>query len=289
MTSEINVIDPVKLVTLEQIDETIFRGVTPEAHWGRVFGGQVIAQGLASAYKTVEDRFCHSLHAYFLRPGDPEMPIVFHVDEARDGGSFTNRRVVAIQKGKQILNMAASFKTQEKGLEHSRTMPDMPPPEELPSGREIRAKIMHKVEDERKDLFIGILPIETRPFNPPDIFNPEPSHDTEKFWFRLNYEGEVSGKVMSHVLMAYMSDNDFLQASVRPHGVSVYSDNIQTASLDHALWFHHDFDISDWFLYETRSPAASNATGLNLGNIFASNGQHVCTVAQEGLIRLRDK
>ena len=282
-----NKIDPVKLLTLEQIDDTIFRGLTPEAHWGRVFGGQVIAQGLAAAYKTVEDRLCHSLHAYFLLPGDPELPIIFHIDEARDGGSFTSRRVVAIQKGKQILNMAASFKIKEGGLEHSETMPDVPPPESLKSDRALREEVLHMVPEERKEVFLGILPVDTRRISPENIMDPEPTSDNDRFWFRLNLDGSIEDERMSHILMAYVSDVDFLRSSIRPHGVTPYNDGVQLASLDHALWFHRPFKADDWFLFDTNSPSASNATGLNFGSIFARDGSHVCTVAQEGLIRVK--
>ncbi len=278
-------IDLVKLLTLEQIDDTIFRGVTPELHWGRVFGGQVIAQGLAAAYKTVKSRFCHSLHAYFLLPGDPELPIIFHIDEARDGGSFTSRRVVAIQKGKQILNMAASFKIEEEGLTHSQSMPDVPTPETLKSGRDLRQEVVHLLPKQRRELFLGILPIETRPVNPQDIFNPEPCHDTSKFWFKLNLSRKIDDKIMAHVLMAYVSDMDLLQPSIRQHGVSLESGKMQIASLDHALWFHRSFKVDEWFLFETHSPSASNAMGLSFGSIFSREGHHICTVAQEGLLR----
>ena len=279
--------DPVKLLTLEQIDDTIFRGLTPEAHWGRVFGGQVIAQGLAAAYTTVEERLCHSLHAYFLLPGDPELPIIFHVDEARDGGSFTSRRVVAIQKGKQILNMAASFKVAEDGIEHSETMPDVPPPESLKSDRALREEVLHLVPEERKEVFLGILPVDTRRIKPENIMDPEPTSENDRFWFKLNLDGSLEDQRMSHILMAYVSDVDFLRSSIRPHGVTPYNDGVQLASLDHALWFHRSFKADDWFLFDTRSPSAANATGLNFGSIFSRDGTHVCTVAQEGLIRIK--
>lgn len=276
------------LLNLERIDELTYRGTTPGIHWGRVFGGQVVAQALAAAYNTVEERICHSLHAYFLRPGNPEKPIILHVDIARDGGSFSSRRVTAVQDGKQILNLAASFKVPEEGIEHYRPMPDVPMPEELPSYREVRSKFLHMVPKDEHEMFLGILPVDSHPVNPINWDNPQPDNESFKLWFRLKVDKKPDNQRLHQILMSYISDMELMHSSGRKHGFSPFKHNVQGASLDHAVWFHQDFDATDWFLYEMISPAASDATGLCFGSIFSRDGRHVCTVAQQGLIRLKE-
>lgn len=280
-------IDLDKLLKLEPIDDLIYRGSMPGAHWGRVFGGQVVAQALAAAYHTVEGRICHSLHAYFLRVGDPEKPIIFHVDPARDGGSFSARRVTAIQNGVQILNLAASFKVPETGVEHYRTMPDVPPPEELPTAREMSEKYLHLIPEKRRKNFLGILPVDSYPVNPGDWENPKPNTDSIKIWFRLKLDKKPDSLPLHQIFLSYISDMELMGSIGRKHGFSPLNNNAKGSSLDHAMWFHQEFDASDWFLYETISPAASNAMGLCFGEIFTRDGRHVCTVAQQGLIRFK--
>ncbi len=273
-----------QILDLEQLEVNLFRGHSPDVTWQRVFGGQVIGQALVAAYRTVEDRFCHSLHAYFIRPGDPKIPILYEVDRSRDGRSFTTRRVIAIQHGKQIFNLAASFQIEEKGYEHQFDMPDVPAPDDVPSERELREKILDKLPAEVARHFSRPRPIEIRPIDQPDFLKPEIKEPFQNVWFRArrDFGDDIA---LNQCVLAYASDMTLLDTCVRPHGVNWLSGRVQMASLDHAMWFHGPFRADEWLLYSQDSPSSSGARGLNRGSIFTRDGRLIASVAQEGLIR----
>jgi acyl-CoA thioesterase-2 len=279
--------DLIQILNLEKIEENLFRGHSPDVSWQRVFGGQVIGQALVAAYRTVEERVCHSLHAYFIRPGDPKVPIVYEVDRSRDGRSFTTRRVVAIQHGKQIFNLAASFQVAEKGFEHQAEMPDVAPPEDLPSERELRKEIESRLPEDMAKHFSRPRPIEIKPVNPQHYIDPEPMEPTQYVWFRARKSVPEDDIALSQCILAYASDMTLLDTCIRPHGVSWLSGKLQSASLDHAMWFHQPFKADEWMLYAQDSPSASGARGFNRGSVFTRDGRLVASVAQEGLIRYR--
>lgn len=279
--------DLIQILNLEKIEENLFRGHSPDESWQRVFGGQVIGQALVAAYRTVEERVCHSLHGYFIRPGDPKVPIVYEVDRARDGRSFTTRRVVGIQHGKQIFNLAASFQVPEKGFEHQASMPDVPKPEDLPNELDLRQAVISQLPPDIAKHFARPRPIEIRPVNPQKYINPEPMDATQYVWFRARKAIEEGNFALNQCIMAYASDMTLLDTCVRPHGVSWLSGKLQSASLDHAMWFHAPFQADEWLLYAMDSPSASGARGFNRGAIFTRDGRLVASVAQEGLIRFR--
>ena len=283
MTSEAP--DPIRLLDLEQLEVNLFRGPGDGGETQkRIFGGQVIAQALTAAYQTVEDRACHSLHAYFIRPGDPTMPIVFEVDRARDGGSFTTRRVIAVQKGRQIFNLAASFHIEEDGWRHQHDAPDVAAPDGLKSNAELRAEVADLVPEERRARFLSRSAIEIRPVSPPNLIEPKSLSDANQAWFRLARPVEASPRV-HHCLLAYASDLMLMGSGLRPHGVTFASGQAMTASLDHALWFHGPINFNDWHLYSMDSPFAGGGRGFNRGSIFNQAGELVASVAQEGLMR----
>lgn len=280
--------DLIQILDLEPIEQNLFRGHSPDVSWQRVFGGQVIGQALVAAYRTVEDRICHSLHAYFIRPGDPKVPILYEVDRARDGKSFTTRRVVAIQHGKQIFNLAASFQIQEEGFEHQADMPDVPMPEDLKTETELREAVKDKLTPEIAAHFSRPRPIEIRPVDPQNYFDPEPMEPAQHVWFRAVKDVGTTESINQCVL-AYASDMTLLDTCIRPHGVSWMQGKLQSASLDHAMWFHAPVRTSDWLLYAQDSPSASGSRGFNRGSIFTRDGRLVASVAQEGLIRYHGK
>ncbi len=276
--------DLLQILDLEQLELNLYRGHSPDVTWQRVFGGQVIGQALVAAYRTVEDRFCHSLHAYFIRPGDPKVPIIYEVDRARDGRSFTTRRVVAIQHGKQIFNLAASFQVEEEGYEHQFDMPDVPAPEDVPSERELREKILHKLHPEVAKHFNRPRPIEIKPIDQADYLNPDKKPPTQNVWFRARKDiGD--DMALNQCVLSYASDMTLLDTCTRPHGVNWLSGKVQMASLDHAMWFHAPFKANEWLLYSQDSPSSSGARGLNRGTIYTQDGRLIASVAQEGLIR----
>lgn len=273
------------LLDLEQIEVNLFRGHSPKDRWQRVFGGQVIAQALTAAYRTVEERYCHSLHAYFLRPGDPKVPILYEVDRARDGFSFTARRVVAIQHGKQIFNLAASYQIEEGGLDHQDEMPVVPEPETLPSEAELALRIAESVPEKFKPYFTKLWPMELRPVDPVDVLNPDRRPPSQAMWMRAR--NPLPNDIAVHQsVLAYMSDLSLLDTSTRPHAVSFLSHRMHMASLDHAMWFHRPFKSDEWLLYAQDSPSASGARGFSRGKVFDRQGALVASVAQEGLIRV---
>lgn len=275
--------DLIKTLTLEPIEVNLFRGRTPPEERFRIFGGQVVAQSLIAAAKTVEGRTCHSLQSYFIRPGDPTLPVLYQVERSRDGKSFTTRRVIAIQKGEQIFNMACSFQVPEDGFDHQDQMPDAPPPESAPEEHE-RLRAMFADQPEVAAKFIE-LPVEMRPIEPASLRDPKPAPTMHRVWIRARVDvGDDA--VMNQALLAYASDFSLLGTAMRPHGVNWMS-GVQTASLDHILWFHRPTNFSRWHLYVQDSPSASGARGFNLGRIYREDGVLVASAAQEGLIRPR--
>ena len=272
---------------LEKLDENLYRSAHKNEGWFRVYGGQVLAQALLSASHTVpDDRHVHSLHAYFLRPGDLKQPIIFQVDRTRDGRSFTTRRVVAMQHGKAILNMAASFQIPEEGLSHQAQMPDVPPPEECANRKEMAEQFRGKVSDDLLDRFSRQFAVDLRHVDINSLFDNTPKEPVTSVWFRVNTELPADYDRHAHML-AYASDMTLLQTSLRPHGQSLFDPKLQIASLDHAMWFHRPFRTDDWLLYAQDSPSSSQARGFNRGNIFTRDGVLVASVCQEGLMRVR--
>ncbi len=277
----------VALLDVEEIDTDLYRGARQPGGVGRVFGGQVIAQALQAAQRSVEGaKTAHSLHAYFMRPGDEQRPIVFRVVRDFEGRSFATRRVIATQSGAPILNLAASFQLPEEGLAHQDAMPDVAPPEALRSDHELRAAQADEIPEKWRRHLLRARPIEIRPVAPRSWANPEPAEPRQASWFRLAAPiGDDSA--MHRAILAYASDMTLLGTSMLPHGVNWTTDTMQTASLDHALWFHEPFRADDWLLYATDSPWSGHARGFNRGSIFAQDGRLVASVAQEGLIRRR--
>ncbi len=278
--------DLVALLTLERLDTNLFRGQSRDIGTNRVFGGQVLGQALAAANNTVEERVVHSLHAYFLRKGDHTSPIIYEVDRQRDGRSFTSRRVVAIQHGRPILNLAASFQVPEEGLEHQSSMPVVPPPEKLKEVTEYRRELLDRVDEAKLPRYLlHDRPFEFRPAQPPQFIDPQPREPRANIWFKT--VGPVADDDHLHRnMLAYVSDYYLISTATRPHGYSVFSKNLQLASLDHALWFQRPFRIDEWLLYSTESPSASGARGLARGQIFRRDGALVAVVAQEGVMRV---
>lgn len=281
----------ISLLDLEEIERNHYRGQSPDDSWQRVYGGQVLGQALVAASRTVEDpeRHAHSLHAYFLRPGDPAVPLLYVVDRIRDGRSFTTRRVVAIQHGRPIFNMSISFQLFEQGLEHQFEMPDAPDPETLEPEHVIRRRQARAAgwKDEDIDRFARERPIEMRPIQARNEFAPEPMEPLQTCWMRVAGRMPDDGG-LHQCALAYLSDWSLLDTCIWPHGVSWMQGNLQTASLDHAMWFHRPFRTDEWMLYVQDSPASGGARGFNRGLIYTQDGMLVASVAQEGLIRLRN-
>ncbi len=273
------------LLRVEPLEVDLFRGTGQGGETStRIFGGQVIGQALAAAYQTVSDRLCHSLHAYFIRPGDPEIPVIYQVDRARDGGSFTTRRVVAIQHGRQILNMSASFHVDEDGWGHQHPMPDVPGPEGLADRDTLRAAVIDRIPEKHHHEFLRPRPIDIREVAPRDFFTPEPADDVNHLWFRMAAAQGIS-PALQHCLLAYASDMNLLGSALRPHGQTWFTGKVMSASLDHAIWFHGPAQFSDWHLYAMDSPWAGGGRGFNRGMIYNRDGTLIASVAQEGLIR----
>ena len=279
--------DLISLLGLERIEDNIFRGASRDIGSPQVFGGQVLGQALSAAQHTVDDRVAHSLHAYFLRRGDIEAPIVYEVDRARDGGSFSNRRVVAIQHGRPILNLAASFQRPESGLEHHAKLPDVPGPEGLRDQTEVDPALLEKLPMKLQRMLTEKRPFEIRPVEPPNFTDPQPAPPLKHVWLRT-VDRIADDTALHQNLLAYASDHELLGASTLPHGLSFLHHNVIMASLDHALWFHRPFRIDDWLLYAIDSPNASGARGFSRGRLFSRDGTLVASTAQEGLVRVVD-
>jgi len=273
-------------LALERIEVNLFRGVAPTGQGPRIFGGHVIAQALLAAYKTVEGRVCHSLHCYFIRPGDPTIPILYEVDRARDGRTFTTRRVTAIQHGEQIFNLAASLQVPEAGLEHQDPMPDVARPDALPDERELRRAFIDKLPPKMREMAQRPRPIEIRPVDADDYLSPKIGESFQNIWMRAN-AAVGDDVVLNQAVIAYASDMSFLSTAMRPHGMGWQTPGLQTASLDHAIWFHRHSRFDEWHLYAQRSPSASGGRGFNLGEIYSLDGALVASTAQEGLMRYR--
>ena len=274
----------VDLLQLERIEENLFRGQSRDIGTRFVFGGQVLGQSLAAAQRTVEGRVVHSLHAYFLRAGDVEAPIVYEVDRSRDGKSFSSRRVVAIQHGQPIFTMAASFQEPEEGLTHQMSMPDVPPPEDVAEPDPIPAETLAKIPPKLQRWVMSRGPFEFRHVYPRDDFKPPKRPPLQHVWFRL-VDRIADDELLHRALLAYASDFHLIGTATLPHGISYLQGNVQMASLDHAMWFHRPFRMDEWLLYAIDSPSASNARGFTRGNIFTQDGLLVASVVQEGLIR----
>lgn len=273
------------LLDIERLEVDLFRGTGAGGETRRrIYGGQVIAQALAAAYRTVPDRLCHSLHAYFIRPGDPSIPVIYQVDRARDGGSFTTRRVVAIQHGRQILNLSASFQVLEQGWDHQHPKPQVDRPDTLMSRQDIREAHAERIPEAYREEFLRPRPIEFREVAPLDLFDPGPADDCNHLWFRMR-AARGRDPQTQHILLAYASDMHLLGSSLRPHGLTWLRKGVMTASLDHAMWFHAPIEFGDWHLYTMDAPWTGNARGFNRGAIYSEDGRLVASVAQEGLMR----
>jgi acyl-CoA thioesterase-2 len=276
----------VALLDLERIEENIFRGVSPAQSPVRVFGGQVAGQALVAAGRTVPaERKVHSLHAYFIRPGDPSIPIVYEVDRIRDGRSFTTRRVIGVQRGKAIFALSASFQEPEPGVEHAEPMPDVPDPETLPT----RAESMRRYAEKLGPVARMPRPIDIRYVTEPpwELRDRGPAEARSRVWMRA--DGTLPDDELLHVcVLTYASDMTLLDSVLVRHGAYWGLDNVLGASLDHALWFHRPFRADEWFLYDCASPSASGARGLATGRFFTRDGTLIATVVQEGLLRILD-
>lgn len=275
----------IALLDIEALEVNLFRGVSPEADQQRVFGGQVAAQALVAAGRTVEPtRAVHSLHSYFLRPGDTSVPIIFQVDRPRDGRSFTTRRVNAVQHGKVIFNLAASFQIVEPGPEHVDEMPMVPDPEELPSWPERLASYADRLGPETMAWLVRERPIDSRPTQTPAWLDHTAREPQQDVWIRAN--GTLPDDPLLHAcVVAYASDLTLLDTAMLPHAVRLAESEFQIASLDHAMWFHRPFRADEWLLYHQTSPFAGGARGLAEGAIYTRAGRRAVTVIQEGLIR----
>ena len=277
--------DLIKLLRLERIEDNIYRGQSRDIGSAQVFGGQVLGQALSAAHHTVDQRRAHSLHAYFLRRGDMNAPIIYEVDRSRDGGSFSVRRVVAIQHGRPIFNLAASFQKPEEGLEHQTAMPDVPGPDGLQDVTEVSPDILRVVPEKMRRYLTDKRPFEFRPVRAMNFLNPEKLPPVKHVWIKAvdKLPDEIS---LHQNLLAYVSDYELLGTSTLPHGLPFGKGRVQMASLDHALWFHRNLRVDQWLLYSFDSPSASGARGFARGQFFTEDGRLVASAAQEGLVRL---
>ena len=277
--------DLIELLKLDRIDDNIFRGQSRDIGSAQVFGGQVVGQALSAAHHTVEKRRAHSLHAYFLRRGDMSAPIIYEVDRARDGRSFSMRRVVAIQHGRPIFNLAASFQNPETGLEHQVEMPDVPGPDGLQDLTDVAPEILQKIPEKMRRYLTDKRPFEFRPVAPMNFAAPEKRPAVKHIWIRA--VDKLGNNYSLHQnLLAYVSDYELLGTSTLPHGLPFGRGTVQMASLDHALWFHRDVRVDEWLLYSLDGPNASGARGFARGQFFTQDGTLVASTAQEGLVRV---
>lgn len=275
------------ILELEPLEVNIYRGTNRDLGTGRVFGGQVFAQALVAARRTVDaPREAHSVHAYFLREGDLKAPIVYFVDRPRDGGSFTSRRVTAIQHGEAIFHLSASFHRQESGLEHQSVMPDVPPPESLSPELDLLRARVGDIPADLRDVLTQDRPLDLRSVRPVDPLKHEPGEAVRQVWFKT-VSPLPDEPILHQAILAYASDYGFLPTALLPHEVSYRDPRLMIASLDHSLWMHRPFRADDWLLYTNDSPSASGARGFVHGSVFTRDGTLVATVAQEGLIRVR--
>jgi acyl-CoA thioesterase-2 len=277
-----------QLLDLERLELNLFRGLNRDIGSGRLFGGQVLAQALVAAGRTVEGRRAHSLHGYFMLAGDVDIPVVYQVDRIRDGRSFTTRRVLAIQEGREIFTMTCSFQADEPGVEHHAPPPAVPAPEELPRELDLVREMADRIPEAVRDIYTQDRPLDFRPIAPVDPFHPEVREPLKQMWFRA--EGRMPDEPILHqAVMAYASDYGLLGTGLLPHGVSFLQRRVQAASLDHAVWFHRDFRVDEWLLYSMDSPAAAGARAFTRGSLHTRDGTLVASTAQEGLIRVTAK
>ena len=279
----------VEQLSLEKIEENLFRGQGQDLGWGQVFGGQVLGQALSAAAKTVDPaRVVHSFHGYFLLPGRVDRPIVYDVDRIRDGRSFTTRRVSAIQNGQAIFTMAASFQVEEGGFDHQDQMPQVEGPEGLPSQVELAKRYADLMPSPLRERFTTESPIEIRPVNPINPIRPDARPPQGMWWVRAN--GSLPDEPALHrYLLAYASDFNLIAVALYPHGKSWLTGQVLLASIDHAMWFHRSFRMDDWLLQVVESPSASGARGLARARYFTRDGRLVASTAQEGLARERER
>jgi acyl-CoA thioesterase-2 len=276
-----------KLLKLEKIEENIFRGQSQDLGFGNVFGGQVLGQALSAASQTVpSERRAHSLHAYFMRPGDAARPIVYTVDCIRDGRSFTTRRVVAVQRGRAIFSMSASFQIDEPGFDHQDEMPKVPGPERLEREIDWARRLAERIPAGIREKLLCRKPIEIRHVNPVDPFGPAKKAPVKYVWFKA-IDTMPDDPAAQQYMLAYASDFNLVATTLYPHGYTFWQPEMQVASLDHAMWYHREVRMDEWLLYAMQSPSAGKARGLAIGRIFTRDGKLVATVAQEGLIRYR--
>jgi acyl-CoA thioesterase-2 len=275
------------LLDLETLEAGLFRGPSRNFFGKNVFGGQVLGQGLMAAGRTVDGRLAHSLHGYFLRAGDVNAPIVYQVENIRDGKSFSTRNVKAIQHGEIIFIMSASFAVAEEGLDHQAAMPRVEGPDGIASEQELRQMIAPMIPEKVRAVFVRERPFELRPINPVNPFAPV-KQDAHRFHWMKAQSRLPDDPFLHQCLLAFASDFGLMGTAMLPHGVSFMQNNLQAASIDHAMWFHRDFRVDDWLLYEMEGPNASASRGMNVGRIFTQDGRLVATTAQEGLMRLRE-
>ena len=277
-----------QLMELEPLEVNLFRGESRDIGTPRVFGGQVLAQSVIAASRTVDEGCIHSLHAYFLRAGDASAPIVYNVERNRDGRSFKSRRVVAIQHGRPIFTMAASFQLEQEGLDHQFEMPEIPAPETLTSESDVPEDRLQQMPRLLRRWFNRTGPFDFRPAQKTDVFNPRPQPPFSNIWFRLREKIDVS-PVMQRALLAYASDFYLVGTATLPHGISFIQDDLTMASLDHGMWFHRPVRVDEWLLYSTDSPSSSGGRGLARGLIYDRDGRLVASTIQEGMMRVKGK
>jgi acyl-CoA thioesterase-2 len=278
--------DLIKVMTLERLELNLFRGESRDIGSPQVFGGQVLGQALVAASATVEGRDVHSLHAYFLRRGDVNSPIVYEVDRARDGNHFSTRRVVAVQHGEQIFNMSASFQAPESGLEHQLAMPQVPAPEDLPRLESLLEDVLPRLPPDMRRILQQKRPFEFRPVETPSFLRPQTSSAPHRnLWFRA-VDMLPDDDALHRCLLAYVSDFYLLDTAMIAHGISHLQTKLTIASIDHAMWFHRRVRVDDWLLYSTDSPSASGARAFARGSVFARDGRLVASTCQEGLVRV---
>ena len=277
--------DLLKQFELERLEVNLFRGESRDIGSPQVFGGQVLGQALMAAYSTIEGREVHSLHSYFLRRGDFNLPIVYQVDRSRDGNAFSSRRVIAVQNGEQIFTFAASFQVPEEGMDHQATMPVVPPPESLHDADQPAPDILAKLPEKIRGFLVRERPFEFRRVEPVDLLHPVASPPLQHVWFRT-VDKLPDDDQLHRCLLAYISDYNLLNTATLPHSDSYLTGNLFMASIDHAMWFHRKFRVDEWLLYAMDSPSASGARGLARGMIFTQDGRLVASTIQEGLIRV---
>lgn len=275
------------LLALKVLDDCLYQGESEDLGYRNVFGGQVIGQALMAAYRSVgEDRLAHSLHAYFLRAGDPDQPIIYEVTKIRDGRSFSARRVIARQHNQEILALTASFHVEEPGFEHQFEAPELKGPDGLESELSMRQRVADRIPEKVRDQLTRPRPIEIRPLQVVNPFNPSKLSPYKQSWFRT-VSAVPDETRWHHCILAYASDFGLVGTSLHPHGATFYEPGMQVVSLDHSVWFHRDFRVHQWLLYSMDSPSAAGARGFNRGLIYNREGVLVASTAQEGLIRKR--